>query len=112
MSAPVKTILAPTGLNNSGFYKSLPISFIISHSVRLSNMFMVSSPVFNNPLGEKFAIPVPYIGRTFIQNKVIIESVKTLDMFMVINTFPAVYTAVVLRPTYGQLWPLSGTSPY
>lgn len=108
MSAPSKALLVPTKVDNNSFTAvSIKIGII-----KLANMFNVAAPVSNNQLGLKFAIPVPYIGKSFIQSNILIKSVKNSNMYMVINTFPSVYTAVVLRPSYGQLWPLSGSMPY
>ena len=112
MAAPSKALLAPTTLNSSSMYKSFTNTSIRIGSIKLANLFASAIPVFNNQLGLKFAIPVPYINTSFIKTNITIKPIKNSNMYMIINTFPAVYTPVVLRPSYGQLWPISGSMPY
>ncbi|MCI4437170.1 MAG: hypothetical protein JHC33_10235 [Ignisphaera sp.] len=77
------------------------------------------TPMFFNPFGIRFAFRLLYTtnlnpGTRYIrtnQRTINLSSFSTKAIYMLANTFPAVYTTTVVRPIYGQIWPRSGFLP-
>jgi len=121
MAAPTKNLLAPTTLSSIDITSKYSKPLFVNNNLKNlsgTSMAMLSSPLFFNQLGERFNFISPafmdltnsYTTPLFINSN--IKTISQNSMTMLINTFPAVYTPAVLRPTYGQLFPLSSQIPY
>jgi hypothetical protein len=116
MATPVKNFTQPTAMSTVKIGTSFPMLF---HPDRIKtfkqNLIMMSSPMFYNQLGTKFAFANLYLTPLEVDN---FWSTIPKDglysqppLYMLANTFPAAYTKTVIRPTYGQIWPRSGFLP-
>ena len=110
MASPSKNLLAPTGLSLR------PIAYIkvLSTSIVKCGIGPIYLPVLFNQLNARFmpVLTTVNIPRTFIKLNTSSKFVNRASN-MIANTFPAGYTAqTTSRPTFGQLWPVSGSMPY
>ena len=109
MSIPSINFITPTGLSSIDYGFNLNLS---KCSPLTTILTAAANPMLFNQLGTKFAInPVlSSVDRTKLQNKNV-QVTKEVS-FTVVNTFPPAYQPVTLRPSVGQLYPLSGSLPY
>ena len=106
MAAPAKNLLTPIGLSSRSLKAILPANILLRYA------HIATMPMFFNPLNARF-LPVRVVAKpTAAINPIVSTRLVNRASNMLANTFPAVYTPVTLRPTYGQLYPLSGTTPY
>jgi len=121
MAAPTKNLLAPTTLTNTDITSKYTKPLFSNSNIKNiseNSMLSLSMPMFFNQLGERFSFISPaFMDLTSNYSKPLfsnsnIKNISQNSMTMLMNTFPAVYTPVVLRPTFGQLYPLSSQIPY
>ena len=75
---------------------------------------MLANPMFLNQLGTLFEIQPSWKMRddTWDKPATMFPSVGQMRSQMLANTFPPVYQTSTIRPSSGQLFPLSGALPY
>lgn len=109
MASPVKNLLLPT----SPYYFSFSRVPNNTHLIIFANRSMYITPMFNNQLQNKFLPILATVSKStsFVpvgKTALISRNVR----LVAVNTFPSVYQAVNLRPSVGQLFPLTGSIPY
>ena len=122
MATPVKAYIQPTTYSNrwmntynTNHYMTQKITTPISTMAKLT----LSIPVMYNPCGLMYNLVWPEtnvsLNSTFHKSTLAtgaLQPISTKAMIMLTNTFPAAYQTVSVRPSVGQLYPLTGSIPY
>ncbi len=121
MAAPSKAYITATSYSNTDLLVFTRPTFYNSNlkTPSLLAAQMLSNVMFYNQLGLKFSfhsvVPNVFLTGNYKRSNIFTSKlgpISTQALYMIANTFPAAYTQVQLRPSFGQLYPLSGQIPY